>query len=224
MHGRARVSAPEPEEERQERLKKIAKYCKISETVLSLVRGFAQFSLSLLSTPAHLRPLSAVHLPVAFSIYLSPPRTSASPQRHAGVQNAESLGLTQKILEINPEFYTLWNYRREIIQSMMTAGHLTAQVVGESEKSLTQLALEKNPKSYCAWHHRRWVAELGCVDLGEELATCTKFLNLDARNCTLSICQLCTPSWAHSLTLLNSLSYHFSLPCSSLLGLSSFYC
>ena len=110
------------------------------------------------------------------------------------MQNAESLGLTQKILEINPEFYTLWNYRREIIQSMMTAGHLTAGQIGESEKSLTQLALEKNPKSYCAWHHRRWVAELGCVDLGEELATCTKFLNLDARNCTLSICQLCTPT------------------------------
>jgi geranylgeranyl transferase type-2 subunit alpha len=102
------------------------------------------------------------------------------------VQNAESLGLTQKILEINPEFYTLWNYRREIIEGMMSAGDLTASSVGESEKGLTQLALEKNPKSYCAWHHRRWAAELGCLDMAEELATCNKFLDLDSRNCAFT--------------------------------------
>jgi hypothetical protein len=53
------------------------------------------------------------------------------------------------------------------------------------------------------------VAELGCVDLGEELATCTKFLNLDARNCTLPMCQSALFSGCnHSFTHEKSASRH----------------
>lgn len=122
---------------------------------------------------------------------------------------AEAFALTQKILEINPEFYTLWNYRRDIALHLLAAAPavateadtasasatltasstdatFTRPSLGESEKRLTQLALEKNPKSYCAWHHRRWAAELGCLDMAEELATCNKFLDLDSRNCAFT--------------------------------------
>jgi hypothetical protein len=141
MHNRPRLQPEISEEERQERLKKIGKYCKLSDTLLSMRKG--------------------------------------------NVLTAEAFGLTQKILEINPEYYTLWNYRRDIALRLLEQNELTKPTLGESEKVLTQMALEKNPKSYCAWYHRRWAAELGCLNMQEELATCTKFLNLDNRNCTL---------------------------------------
>jgi hypothetical protein len=49
-------------------------------------------------------------------------------QRKANILSAESFGLTQKILEINPEFYTLWNFRRDIILHMTEKGCDTINV------------------------------------------------------------------------------------------------
>ena len=66
------------------------------------------------------------------------------------------------LLRKNPDFNTVWNFRRDILLHMFAA---PAEAAGPSEPelckgelALTQLVLsKKNPKSYGAWHHRRWV-------------------------------------------------------------------
>jgi geranylgeranyl transferase type-2 subunit alpha len=91
------------------------------------------------------------------------------------------LVLSSQLLRINPDVYTLWNYRKE----MIVASKIIRQEAedGETEKeecenereggkaplppgSFLQKELDlvidcirKNPKSYGAWHHRRWLLD-----------------------------------------------------------------
>lgn len=37
------------------------------------------------------------------------------PQKKGGDFGKESFDLTTKLLHVNPEFYTIWNYRRHIL-------------------------------------------------------------------------------------------------------------
>ena len=39
-------------------------------------------------------------------------------RRAAKQYDAESLALTSKLLEVNPECYTVWNYRRELLNNL----------------------------------------------------------------------------------------------------------
>lgn len=43
-------------------------------------------------------------------------------RRAAGRADAESLGLAAKLLELHPEVYTVWNYRREALAPVRAAG------------------------------------------------------------------------------------------------------
>ena len=123
---------------------------------------------------------------------------AAIRQRRAQkLHDAESLGLTSKILELNPEFYTLWNFRKEILLQMFAAAAEASQrqALNAEELRLTLTAIKRQPKSYAAWYHRKWVvckareaasssaalAAASC-DMVHELALCTKFLELDERN------------------------------------------
>jgi geranylgeranyl transferase type-2 subunit alpha len=40
-------------------------------------------------------------------------------RRAARQHDAESLGLAAKLLEQNPEVYTVWNFRREALESIL---------------------------------------------------------------------------------------------------------
>eukprot|EP00455_Lapot_gusevi_P011112 TRINITY_DN1510_c0_g1_i1.p1 TRINITY_DN1510_c0_g1~~TRINITY_DN1510_c0_g1_i1.p1 ORF type:complete len:318 (-),score=60.32 TRINITY_DN1510_c0_g1_i1:12-965(-) len=101
--------------------------------------------------------------------------------RQNKIYTHEAFELTKKILEVNPEFYTLWNYRKEILLSLFEQGEDKAQHCAQ-ELRLLLSAHEKNPKAYCVWHHRKWVIQQGTSDLQNELELCNKYLNFDSRN------------------------------------------
>ncbi|XP_055952485.1 geranylgeranyl transferase type-2 subunit alpha-like [Argiope bruennichi] len=105
-------------------------------------------------------------------------------KRAAEEYDEEALELTGRILEKNPDFYTLWNYRREILmfyKTVMTEEDLKQLCLNELD--LTQNCLRTNPKSYATWHHRFWMMEFQPeADWNRELRLCSYFLTLDERN------------------------------------------
>lgn len=107
--------------------------------------------------------------------------------------SAESLDLTAKMLKTNPDIYSLWNYRREILKELHNAIGLSdttsspiPATSGSSilapELHLSAECIKKNPKSYGAWHHRKWMISRIECDINSELALCAEFLRADQRN------------------------------------------
>jgi len=101
-------------------------------------------------------------------------------RREAKEHTAETLGILSKVLSVNTDFYTMWNFRRQILLDLFTPEN--KKELSMSELKLTETTLGKSPKSYCVWNHRRWICENGEVDLANELQLCNKFLKLDSRN------------------------------------------
>lgn len=109
-------------------------------------------------------------------------------QKRGKVYSEEMLSKCDKVLTINSEHYTVWNYRRQIVLHLFRQ-----QKYSESDQSrilhielqIVMKTLERNPKSYAGFHHRAWCVEQdqgGAIDLHQELALCSKFLSLDSRN------------------------------------------
>lgn len=93
--------------------------------------------------------------------------------------------LTTKLLKINPEYYTIWNYRREImLQGLFPdADETTKQALLSSELKLLQAILQDYPKIYWIWNHRKWcLSQCPWPDWARELLLVTKMLEQDARN------------------------------------------
>uniref|UniRef100_A0A667ZVH6 Geranylgeranyl transferase type-2 subunit alpha n=1 Tax=Myripristis murdjan TaxID=586833 RepID=A0A667ZVH6_9TELE len=108
-------------------------------------------------------------------------RDACFSKRREGVWDDEALQLTQQLLSSNPDFATLWNYRREILLHLETEDEL--QKIYEAELSFLESCLKMNPKSYGSWHHRGWVsARLPRPDWARELSLCDRCLSLDDRN------------------------------------------
>lgn len=85
------------------------------------------------------------------------------------------------MIGLNPDFYTLWNYRKDIVNAFVEAGQDKASLC-QGELDLTETAFRKNPKAYSAWTHREWVIDQGVSDMDRELTLCAKMLSLDHRN------------------------------------------
>ncbi|XP_076009642.1 geranylgeranyl transferase type-2 subunit alpha [Genypterus blacodes] len=111
-------------------------------------------------------------------------RDACFSKRKEGVCDDEALQLTQQLLSSNPDFATLWNYRREILLHLETVREEDdVQKVYESELSFLESCLKMNPKSYGSWHHRGWVStRLPRPDWARELSLCDRCLSLDDRN------------------------------------------
>lgn len=111
-------------------------------------------------------------------------RDACFSKRSEGVWDDEALQLTQQLLSSNPDFATLWNYRREILMHMETVkDEEEVQKIYEAELSFLESCLKVNPKSYGSWHHRGWVsARLPRPDWARELSLCDRCLSLDDRN------------------------------------------
>eukprot|EP00754_Rhynchopus_humris_P023241 Rhum_TRINITY_DN14827_c15_g1::Rhum_TRINITY_DN14827_c15_g1_i1::g.122135::m.122135/K14050/RABGGTA; geranylgeranyl transferase type-2 subunit alpha len=128
--------------------------------------------------------------------------------RKQRVYTPEALKLLDKILMVNPEFYTMWNYRRELLQALLEAdcarvvhgdaGAVSGVVEPRASVASTHMLRElrfngevietRDHKSYCVWHHRRWViqalecSEARTAQLQTELGLCAELLRLDDRN------------------------------------------
>ncbi|EKC97901.1 RAB-protein geranylgeranyltransferase [Trichosporon asahii var. asahii CBS 8904] len=64
----------------------------------------------------------------------------------------EALKKTTELLDLNPEFYTVWNYRRHILTREIVA------LLG-ADLRLTVAYLKVHPKVYWIWTHRMWCLE-----------------------------------------------------------------
>ncbi|KZZ87599.1 geranylgeranyl transferase type-2 subunit alpha [Ascosphaera apis ARSEF 7405] len=122
-------------------------------------------------------------------------------QRSNHDRSKDALANTTKLLSKNPEFYTIWNIRREILQSqfssIISASSDESAQCAEIQQLLTSdLAflfplLKKSPKCYWIWNHRVWLLEQTTKYLPlstsleiwkQELALVGKMLSLDNRN------------------------------------------
>lgn len=93
------------------------------------------------------------------------------------VSNKIALGLTEKLLSVNPDPSYLWNHRRDVLLAALNSnndannnsksdtdvdvdggsnGDISPSDFIQQEQILTQTALERNPKAYGAWFHRKW--------------------------------------------------------------------
>lgn len=112
----------------------------------------------------------------------------------------ESLQKVSELLSNNPEYYTVWNYRRRLLQhefaqaassdSNEAAVERIAALIKNDLQFLIPL-LRSFPKCYWIWNYRLWILDearrLLPLDLArtfwqEELALVGKMLNLDSRN------------------------------------------
>ncbi|KAG6874294.1 hypothetical protein C0995_001519 [Termitomyces sp. Mi166 len=113
----------------------------------------------------------------------------------------EALQLTSRLLQVNPEFYTIWNYRRNILLRGVFPKSSLEEIndLITEELSSTMTALKAHPKVYWIWNHRRWCLENtpngpgapGEADAGlwrktnwdRELYVVERLLDADPRNC-----------------------------------------
>lgn len=102
--------------------------------------------------------------------------------RHQTTDNA--LQTTTELLNRNPENYTVWNMRREIMTTMFE------RIQPEVKKSLLVndlvflgRLLKKFPKTYWLWNHRVWCLEQdSTADWDQEMMLVNYMLEKDARN------------------------------------------
>ncbi len=124
--------------------------------------------------------------------------------RKAGDKSEKALELTYKMLVMNPDCYTWWNYRREILLHLHGSKEdkedtnslgLTMEAsedlkipasrgseLRDKELQLTVDAIMKNPKSYPAWSHRQWILLRFECDYDYEIKLCNDMLDADQRN------------------------------------------
>ncbi|KAJ9441508.1 Geranylgeranyl transferase type-2 subunit alpha [Diplonema papillatum] len=83
----------------------------------------------------------------------------------------------EKLLMVNPEFYTMWNYKKETLlhrvehDRPLVLGSGCVEGVGATREMVTwkwverelafnaQVIEKRDIKSYCTWHHRKWLLE-----------------------------------------------------------------
>jgi len=103
-----------------------------------------------------------------------------------------TLSLTSKLLKLNPEYYTVWNHRRRILEKLFHDAELPAieELLGADLQFLLPLLIQY-PKCYWIWNFRLWILER-CTGLlapsaarmfwEQELDLVGKMLRRDSRN------------------------------------------
>ncbi|GMH29717.1 hypothetical protein Nepgr_031560 [Nepenthes gracilis] len=93
----------------------------------------------------------------------------------ADERSHRSLQLTSEAIRLNPGNYTVWHFRRLILET------LGADL--QKELDFVEDIAKDNSKNYQIWHHRRGLAEkLGTAATVTELEFTKKILSLDAKN------------------------------------------
>ncbi|KAG7661288.1 BET4 [[Candida] subhashii] len=99
---------------------------------------------------------------------------------------------TTNLLILNPEFYTIWNYRREILLHLYKSDQGKVNDIDTYAQVLTDdlqfvlSQLKKYPKCYWIWNHRSWclfeLVEIDRVSWAYEFGVVSKLLEMDQRN------------------------------------------
>ncbi|KAL1413090.1 Rab geranylgeranyltransferase [Vanrija albida] len=116
-------------------------------------------------------------------------------RKNAGDYSPEALAQTTALLDLNPEFYSVWNYRRHILSRGLIPASAPEDVVAllTADLRLTMAYMKVHPKVYWIWTHRKWCLENVPPGPGAtsgwreefwrtELAVVDKILSVDARN------------------------------------------
>lgn len=97
--------------------------------------------------------------------------------RRDKVYTEAALGQTEKFAKLSPDFTTVWNYRREILQHLFSQGQVEAfstleGKLGVIKNELIMLVKQvmASPKSYSIWEHRVWTINFGLTLEREFLA------------------------------------------------------
>lgn len=123
--------------------------------------------------------------------------------------SVDALHVISEVMNLVPESYTAYNYRREVIVKFMEASSSEAQKLLLAELQFNNTILEKDYKCYSAFAHRHWIYEQFLQLAGkqsicsasetdpaasipivpfvhrlikEELRQCDKLLQVDERN------------------------------------------
>lgn len=98
--------------------------------------------------------------------------------------STESLNQSARLLELNPDFLTAWNYRKRAVQHLweLESDEEARKRIAQTELDLVVRALRANPKCYGGWYHRKWIIRFGLSSLDAEFLLLKKLLKLDARN------------------------------------------
>ncbi|CAH9053269.1 unnamed protein product [Cuscuta europaea] len=106
---------------------------------------------------------------------------------HNKIYNKEAIEVSAKLLEVNPEHYTAWNYRKLAVEDRLhqfdnVNNAESIKTILDEELRLVENALRRNYKSYGAWYHRKWVLSKGHSSTDRELLLLAKFQKADSRN------------------------------------------
>ncbi|KAL6526914.1 hypothetical protein OROGR_016004 [Orobanche gracilis] len=90
-------------------------------------------------------------------------------------RSPRALQLTKEAIILNSGNYTIWQFRRLILEALNSDLH--------EELDFVERITRDNSKNYQIWHHRRWVVEkLGTHVAGEELEFTRELFSQDAKN------------------------------------------
>ncbi|KAH3663536.1 hypothetical protein OGAPHI_004937 [Ogataea philodendri] len=104
--------------------------------------------------------------------------------KQAQLYTESAFAETAKLLDVNPELYTIWNYRRDILLDWFKPDtpEATHELI-KQELVFTVGHLKRFPKCYWIWNHRKWCLEYDSLtNWDNEMVLIDKFLEADSRN------------------------------------------